>query len=111
LGQVKKDFADITPLLNEEFDFIDVDENWQIRPNTKLGSFVPMDERIKFYVKDYLKSVAREGKKATFDEIIYNVMPMLINGEQPTHESILQVLEKIAHYPDGQHWILVDEST
>ena len=43
---------------------------------------------------------------ATFDDIIYNVMPMLVNGEQPTDESILQMLTKIAHQVDNKYWIL-----
>lgn len=106
LGQVRKEITDITPLLKDEFDFNEADGQWHIRPNTKLGSFIPLNDRIRFYVIDYLKSRERGGEKATFDDIIYNVMPMLINGEQPTDETILQVLEKVAHHVNEKYWVL-----
>jgi len=106
LGQVRKELTDITPLLGEEFDFNEADRQWHIKPNTRLGCFIPLNDRIRFYVIDYLKSRERKGEKATFDDIIYNVMPMLINGEQPTNESILQVLEKVAHHLNKKYWVL-----
>lgn len=106
LSQVKKQIDDITPLLKQEFNFSDLDNQWRIRPNTKIGCFIPLEDRIRFYLLDYLQSVEREDRVVTFDEIIFNVMPNLINGQTPANQTILNVLEQIAYSPDGQHWRL-----
>lgn len=104
LSQVKNQLDDITPLLREEFYFSDLDNLWKIRPNTKIGCFIPLEDRIRFYLLDYLQMIEREGKLATFDQIIFNVMPNLINGQTPPTQTILNVLEKIAFSLDDKHW-------
>jgi DNA modification methylase len=106
LGEMKKELDDVTPLLRQEFEFSETDAIWRIRPNSKLGSFIPLEERIRFYLIDYLQRIERKGELATFDDIIQHVMPMLINGTTPENQTILKVLERIAHSPDGLHWQL-----
>ena len=106
LSQVKKQIDDITPLLKQEFVFSDLDNQWRIKPNTRIGCFIPLEDRIRFYLLDYLQSKEREGKSATFDEIIFTVMPNLINGQTPANQTILNVLDQIAYSPDGKHWCL-----
>lgn len=106
LSEIRKDYSDVTPLLQAEFDFSEVDNRWHLRPNTKIGYFVPLHERIRFYVTDYLRKTERLETRASFDDIVFHVMPNLINGEQPTNQSILLVLQQIAHSPDGKHWVL-----
>jgi DNA methylase len=106
LGFLKQKVSDITPLLAEEFDHSPVDGRWHIRPNTKVGSFIPLNDRIRFYLTDALNRATREARQLTFDELIFTVMPNLINGTQPTEESILDVLSDIGYSPDGQHWVL-----
>jgi len=106
LSQVKKQLDDITPLLKEEFYFSELDNLWKIRPNTKIGCFIPLEDRIRFYLLDYLQLMDRENRAVTFDQIIFNVMPNLINGQTPANQTILNILEKIAFSPDGIHWQL-----
>lgn len=106
LSQVKNQLNDITPLLKEEFIFSELDHLWRIKPNTKIGCFIPLEARIRFYLLDYLQFAQREGITATFDQIIFNVMPNLINGKTPANQTILNVLEQIAYSPDGKHWKL-----
>jgi len=52
LSDVKKELKDITPLLKEEFDFSRADERWHIRPDTRIGDFIPLNDRIRFYLVD-----------------------------------------------------------
>jgi hypothetical protein len=106
LGQVKKQLDDITPILKQEFVFSDLDNLWRIKPNTKIGCFIPLDDRIRFYLIDYLQLMEREGRKASFDQIVFNVMPNLINGQTPASQTILNVLEQIAFSPDSKYWEL-----
>ena len=106
LGAVKDKLDDITPLLHQEFVFSDMNNQWQIRENTKLGSFIKLEERIRFYLLDFLKRAERENKAVTFNEIIQDVMPKLINGKTPESQTILSVLKKLAYSPDNEHWSL-----
>ncbi|MEG3436182.1 hypothetical protein V0288_03545 [Pannus brasiliensis CCIBt3594] len=106
LTQVTKQMNDITPLLKEEFNFSELDNLWRIRPNTKIGCFIPLEDRIRFYLLDFLTARERQGKLTTFDEIIFAVMPNLINGTTPDNQSILTILEQLAYSPDGRHWQL-----
>lgn len=110
LNAVKQKLEDITPLLKQEFLFSEYEGKWQIRPNTKIGSFIPLRERIRFYLMDFLQKMEREGKKATFDDIIQNVMPNLINGTTPKNQTILSVLEKVATSADGITWTLSSQN-
>jgi DNA modification methylase len=110
LSVAKTEIADVTALLKEDFDFDPVGQAWRIRPDTKLGHFIPLEQRIRFYVTDYLKRIVREHRRATFDDVVFNVMPNLINGHQPTNDSILEMLQEIAYSPDGHHWELRAES-
>lgn len=109
LGVVKKQAPDITALLGESFDYDEVEGVWRIRSNTRLGSFIPLQDRIRFYVVDFLKRAEREAIPATFDDIVFAVMPNLINGVQPTKQTILDVLAEIADSPDRVHWQLRQE--
>jgi hypothetical protein len=106
LAEVWKSSPDITGLLAAEFDFSEADQCWHIRPNTRLGSFVPLAQRIRFYLLDFLNRASREGRDVTFDDIIFGVMPNLINGKQPTDQSILEVLSQIAESYNGNYWRL-----
>lgn len=110
LSEVKNKIADITPLLKEEFDFSTVDNSWHIKPNTTIGSFIPLHERIRFYVSDYLIKCERLGKQATLEDIVFTILPNLVNGEEPTKQTILEVLQKIGYSPDGRHWVLAEPS-
>jgi 16S rRNA G966 N2-methylase RsmD len=106
LGEVRTKITDITKLLGEDFD-IGNDGRWYIRPNKRLGSFVPLGDRIRFYLVDYLRRRERDGDpRCTFDDIVFHVMPNLVNGTQPTRQSLLDVLSRIAYSTDGKHWEL-----
>jgi hypothetical protein len=80
LSEVKQKINDITPILSTKFDYDDDLQIWKIKPNTRLGSSIPLERRVRFYILDYLRRSERQGKKVTFDEIIQNVLPNLVNG-------------------------------
>lgn len=106
LSEVKRKISDITPILTERFDYDKNDKVWRIRPNTKLGCSIPLESRVRFYLLDYLRKIERQGGKATFDDIVQNVLPNLINGEQPTKRTILQELRRIAVPLKDKYWVI-----
>ncbi len=106
LALIKQKYADIRPILEEEFDYDEDIQKWQIRPNVKIGCFIPLGERIRFYVIDYLRKCQRENFCPTFDQVVMNVIPNLVNGSVPTRESILDILKEVGRPTDNDEWQL-----
>ncbi len=100
-----KSIGDILAILESDFD---LDENnlWQIKAERQVGNFIPPRERIRYYVIGYLRKVG----KANFDSIVTTILPLLINGHQPTRADIADVLNEVAISYDGVNWEIKDPS-
>ncbi|MBC8204372.1 hypothetical protein ISS30_09510 [bacterium] len=109
LSDLKDKISDITPLLSDRFDFNFKIGKWFIPPNTKLGGFIPLDVRIRFYIESYLNQCARKDIKASLDMIWENVMPLLKNGDQPSRQELIWELHKIAESYEKQYYQLKKE--
>ena len=96
-----KKIGDILAILEGDFE---LDENnlWQIRAERQVGNFIPTKVRIRYYVIGYL----RKAGKANFDSIVTTILPLLINGHQPTRQDITDVLNEVAISRDGINWEL-----
>ena len=53
-----------------------------------------------------MRQFAREGRYPTFDEITWEIMPLLQNGVTPDNQTILGVLEDIAVKIGEDQWKL-----
>jgi DNA modification methylase len=106
LSQLRDKISDITPLLGDRFDFNPLSARWVIPPNTKLGSYIPEDLRIRFYIENFLNQCHRKNEDATIETIWADVIPMLKNGDQPTEQRLLSELDKIAEPFMGQYYRL-----
>jgi hypothetical protein len=47
-----------------------------------------------------------EKKTPTFDEIIYQIIPLLKNGTTPENQTVLGVLEDIGERAGNDSWVL-----
>jgi len=108
LGEVSSKIGDITPILAQEFDYDEAAKIWTARAGRKLGCHIPLESRIRFYVKDFLNQMDRLGKQTTIDDLTFNVLPKLKNGTQPTEQTLLNEIRKIATPVDGKYWALWD---
>lgn len=104
LSELKDKISDFTPLLADKFDFDAKIGKWSIIPNTKLGGFVPIDLRIRFYIESYLNQCRRKGIKATLEMIWANIIPLLKNGDQPSDQKLITELNKIAEPYEGKYY-------
>jgi len=115
LGEVKDKLNDITPVLNESFKFDAENNVWTLKESHTIGDYIPMNKRIRFYVVDFLRRCEKKRSMATFDDIVFNVMPKLTEGAQsriPANsatQTIVDELKKVAYSPDGQHWMLIKD--
>ncbi len=111
LQEVTEKVSDFGELLREYFDY-DTELNvWKIRAKTKLGSHIPLDKRIQFYLKSAFNKAKRLNQQLTIDDLVAEVIPYLRNGTTPHNQDLLSELEKIA-YPsaDGNYWELNTET-
>lgn len=106
LQEVTEKVSDFGDVLKEYFDYDTEFKVWKIKAKTKLGSHIPLDKRIKFYLESAFNKAKRLNQQLTIDEIVPEVMPYLRNGITPENQDILSELEKIAYSPDGNHWEL-----
>lgn len=97
LDLLAKQYSDLTPLLLESFDYDETTELFTIKKNKKFTAHIPLELRIRYYLTSFLRHLERNGKKATFDEIVLHIMPLLKNGITPEEQTILTVLEDIAY--------------
>ena len=100
-----KNIGDILAILESDFD-LDDNNLWQIRAERQVGNFIPPRQRIRYYVIGYLRKVG----KTNFDSIVTTILPLLINGHQPTRADIADVLNEVAISYDGINWELKDPS-
>jgi len=100
-----KSLGDILAILESDFE-LDESNLWQIKAGRQVGNFIPPRERIKYYVIGYLRKVG----KATFDNVLTTIFPLLANGHQPAVGDVADVLKEVAVSKDGINWELKSQA-
>ncbi len=106
LDLLKKEYSDLTPFLLGEFDYNEKTEIFSIRKNTKFKSHLDVKLRIRYYLISFLRRMELEKKIPTFNEIIFQIIPLLKNGTTPENQTVLNVLEDIAERIGNDGWAL-----
>lgn len=83
--------------VNQNFEYNMQDKKYRIKSGTKFkGSSVPLEDRTRYFIVSYLGRCEIEGRKAIFDEICLEVIPLLKNGVTPDNRFINEILEEVA---------------
>ena len=83
--------------VNQNFEYNMQDKKYRIKSGTKFkGSSVPLEDRTRYFIVSYLGRCEIEGRKAIFDEICFEVIPLLKNGVTPDDRFIKEILEEVA---------------
>ncbi len=106
LDLLSREYSDLTPLLRENYDYNSDTGQYQIPSNNKFKSHIPLVLRVRYFLISYLTRKGREGTFATFDEIVYAIMPLLRNGTTPADQDIRSVLEDVAIHQGSDRWRL-----
>ncbi|WP_348269423.1 DNA methyltransferase [Edaphobacter paludis] len=106
LDILAREYTDLTPLLMEAFEFDEKTKTFNLRKNRKFKTHIPLELRVRYFVVSFLKRMEHMHKDPTFDDIILNIMPLLKNGITPEHQTILNVLTKIADRVGTDRWRL-----
>jgi len=106
LDLLKKEYADLTPLLMDKFDYDPNTEKYLIKKDTRFQTQVDIKLRINYYLLSFLQRMEREGKNPAFNEIVFAILPLLKNGVTPEQQTILNVLEDIGERVGLDGWRL-----
>jgi len=109
LDILSKEYKDLTPILEEHFDYHEDTLTFHIKENNKFKTNIPLDLRIKYFLLSYLKRKEKENINPKTDEIILDIMPLLKNGITPKNQTILKVLGTIAEHVGDNRWKLKSE--
>lgn len=106
LDLLKKEYADLTPLLLDNFDYDEENEMFTLKSNTKFQTKIDDKLRIRYYLISYLRRNERQNIFPSFDEIVLAILPLLKNGLTPKNQTILSVLEDIGEHIGKERWRL-----
>jgi len=109
LDLMKKEYADLTPILLGSFNYNEEKEIFTLKEKSKFKTSIDVRLRIKYYLISYLRRKERENHSPSFDEIILDILPLLKNGVTPEHQTVLSVLEDIAERVGHDSWRLKRE--
>ena len=104
LDILSKEYKDLSPILNDCFDYHTDTNTFHIVNNQKFKTNIPLDLRIRYFLLSYLRRKATKKEFPSTDEIILDVMPLLKNGITPKNQTILKVLEKIGEHIGENRW-------
>ena len=90
----------------DKFDYDKKTEKYTIKKDTKFQTQIDVKLRIRYYLISYLRRMERGNKIPSFNDIIFNILPLLKNGITPEHQTILNVLEGIADRIGNDGWKL-----
>lgn len=108
LDILSKEYKDISPVLNDNFNFDEATKKYHIPSNSKFKSLIDVRLRIKYFLLSYMRRVEHQHYYPTFDEIVLNIMPLLKNGITPEKQTILNVLKEVAVRTTEGRWKLAD---
>ena len=106
LDLLKKEYSDLTPVLSDKFDYDAKSEKYTIKKDGRFQTHIDVRLRINFYLLSFLRRMERENKLVSFEEVVFNIMPLLKNGATPEHQTILSVLEDVGEKVGEDSWRL-----
>lgn len=109
LDVLSQKYQDLPPFLAGNFDYDAETTKYQIRKNTKFKTRIDVHLRIRYYLLSYLRRMTHQGYDPTFEDVVWNIMPLLKNGQTPENQTILNVLETVAERVGEDRWRLQSE--
>lgn len=104
LHELSKNYEDLTPIINQNFEMDEKTQKYHIKKGEKFKSHkIDIRLRTRYFLLSYLRGCERQNKKAYFDDICLEIIPLLKNGVTPDNALIKEILEEIA--------IVVDKDT
>jgi 16S rRNA G966 N2-methylase RsmD len=105
LARFSREHGDITPLLQEFYDFDQETGRWHLREDGSMVARVPKNDLARYHVLRLLSRRARQGKPATEIEVQGHIRTVMSNGQDISEDKLRSILKQLAYTPDQRHWL------
>jgi len=104
LKEFSKDHGDLTPLLEELFDFDRASAKWHLKEGGMSPIHLPNRDLARYHIVRFLDRRDKEGCPATEADVQDRVRAVLANGCSIPVATVRSILREVAYSPDNFRW-------
>jgi hypothetical protein len=103
LTRFSRQTGDLTPLLQQVFEFDNAAASWHLPANYQPQSPLPRQDYLRYRLVRMLSRIERPASEAELDRQLRETMK---DGELPTQEELRRALAEVAYSPRQPYWRL-----
>ncbi len=104
LKEFSRSRGDLTPLLEESFEFDSASSRWHLKDGIDPTGLLPKRELARYHVLRFLDCREKEGGHATEAEVQDRIHEVLRNGCDVPATVVRSILQEVAYSSDGRSW-------
>ncbi|MCI5968285.1 DNA methyltransferase [Helicobacter sp.] len=99
--KIVKRFEDFILIINERF-ACDKNDKYHLKEFSGFSNYeIPLERRVEYFIKAILGRAQEKNKGVSFDDIVFEVIPLSKNGVQASKKLIREVLKLLAYERNG----------
>ena len=107
IDKIAKKFENFIPAINERF-ICDSNQKYHLREFSSFSNYeIPLEQRVEYFIKAMLGRAREQGKGISFNDIVFEVIPLSKNGVQANRKMVREILQEVA-YEANELWYLKD---
>ena len=108
IDKIAKKFENFIPAINERF-ICDSSQKYHLREFSSFSNYeIPLEQRVEYFIKAMLGRAREQGKGISFNDIVFEVIPLSKNGVQANRKMVREILQEVA-YEANELWYLKDK--
>lgn len=113
IDMIAKKFENFIPAINERFELDKDSKKYHLQENASFSNYdIPIEKRVEYFIRAILGRAKEKGCGVSFNDIVFQVIPLTKNGIQANNKLIRELLEEIAYEDkDSGKWRLKDEES
>jgi hypothetical protein len=104
LKEFSRTRGDLTPLLEEAFEFDRASGRWHLKEGADLVGKLPKRDLVRYHVLRFLERREREGRPATEADVEERIHAVLLNGRSVPANTVRSILDEVAYSSDSHLW-------
>ena len=111
LDKLAGKFENFIPSINERFELDNSTQKYHLKEYSSFSNYeIPLELRVQYFIKTKLLRAKMNQKGVSFNDIVFEVLPLSKNGIQANQKMIREILEQLG-YEDKQTrlWYLKDK--
>ncbi|MDE7173508.1 MAG: type I restriction enzyme HsdR N-terminal domain-containing protein [Helicobacter sp.] len=106
IDMIAKKFENFIPAINERFELDKETKKYHLHENASFSNYdIPIEKRVEYFIRAILGRAKEKGHGVSFNDIVFQVIPLTKNGVQANNKLIRDILEEIAYEDkDSGEW-------